>query len=110
MTKEQKLFDLVHTHRSNEHYKDQWFIYVDRTLDLNTIADLKEITYRVFLKGGVYFEITRSISAEETEYFFYILWEGPYNAQNVEDIFPITDLLGITYKWAYVDSLEVLTN
>lgn len=96
---EQELFDQLYAIENrvgSPLHVENYSIY--RTnFELKKKDNLEEITYRVFLKAGIQFEITKQQDTEDnsTDYIFHSLLEGPLNCETAQSILAVFIILGI---------------
>lgn len=94
---EQELFDTIWALQATEEapvHKSEYSIYRS-DFQLKEIDKTQEVTYRVFLKSGIQFEITRQKEDQETKYIFYPLWEGPFNCRTAKSLLAVFLMMGI---------------
>lgn len=87
----QRLFEYIHSHGECDGLKDNLYSY-----DITGPMAEGGSAYRVFLQGGILFEISKLRTTRGWEYSCNIEWPGPFNASDSTDI--IATLLWLKHE------------
>lgn len=90
---DQTLFNFIHAH-GDACWKED-FCIIDNTGEYGKKTG--ETHYRVFVKGGVSFDISKEVFGDLPGHFGYSFtsqWEGPYSVMTSSDVLKILRMLG----------------